>query len=114
MSAPPIYGDALALASALFAELASVGVPAPRTLDERLTARAMGVLECVSLALATPDASVQREHLHDADEALEAFRALLSLVHNLAIFDDEAAMAFHEQADSIGRQLGGWLKRLRE
>ena len=106
MSAPaPLRGDALALAAVLLEELPD-GPPCA-ALRERLHRGALALVEDVTLALSgfSPD-----ERLADADEALCVLRAHLLLARELELLDDELYLALAEQADGVGRQLGGLLR----
>jgi len=52
------------------------------------------------------------EHLKSADMKLEHIRLLIRLSYELHLFDSKIHHAILEQLESIGRQLGGWIKSL--
>ena len=108
MIGSPIYRDTLALAGVLLEDLAEVA--AYPVLCRRLEDGALRLLDQVALALCGLD---RRERVETADAELQALRAHLHLALELRLLDEESYLALVQQADAIGRQLGGWLKKLR-
>jgi hypothetical protein len=104
----PLYRDTLALCGVLLEELE----PEPRyaMLRERLAKGALRLVDEVALALSGFD---RLEQLEGADAELQALRAHLHLAFELQLLDEEAFLTLAEQADAVGRQVGGWLKKLR-
>ena len=103
----PLFRDAYALAGTLTAEMEQgVSFPALRT---RLVQDALRVLDSIVLALA----GVERpERLVDADADLRLLRVHMRLACDLELVDREFLLAVAEQADAIGRQIGGWRRQL--
>ncbi len=83
-----------------------------RVLTDRLSHRALDLLEAVTLALARIGDMDREERLIDADVALQSTRCLLRMTHDLDLIDDDTYLGFVEQADSVGRQIGSWLNHL--
>lgn len=79
-------------------------------LRHRLTDGALHLLDQVALALAGP---ARLERLEAADAELRTLRAHLHLAFELGVLEEDAFFALAEQADAVGRQVGGWLKKLR-
>lgn len=107
MKETPLHRDTLALCGVLLQDLGEEGA---KVLRQRLATSALVVLEDVTLAVAGYDRIAR---LQDADAGLRLFRNHLRLAHELGLLEKESFLEFAEQADVIGRQLGGWLKRLR-
>jgi hypothetical protein len=104
----PLYRDTLALCGVLLEELGrEAGYDALR---RRLAEGALRLLDEVSLALAGFD---RRERIEEADAELRALRAHLHLAFELDVLAEDAFLSLAEQADAVGRQVGGWLRRLR-
>lgn len=78
-------------------------------LSQRICGRSLDLLEAIALALQGLDRMAQIE---EADRALTALRVLLRLAHSLGRLDERQLLHVHEQIDGIGRQLGGWIRRL--
>lgn len=108
MSASPLYRDAFALCGVLMEELEKAA--AYDQLRRHLGAGALRLLDAVTLAL---NGFERRRHLELADAELCTLRGHVRLAHELDVFDEETFLALAEQADVIGRQIGGWLKKLR-
>ncbi len=108
MTGSPLYRDSLALCGVLLHELA--GGESYAALRRHLEEGALRLVDQVSLALAGMD---RRERVEGADAELQALRAHLHLALELGMVDEEGFLALAEQADAVGRQLGGWLKKLR-
>jgi hypothetical protein len=107
MKETPLHRDALALCGVLLEELGDAGAA---VLRQRLASSALTVLEDVTLAVAGRD---RVERLEDADAGLQLFRTHLRLAHELGLLEEASFLEFAEQADVVGRQIGGWLKSLR-
>jgi len=108
MNGSPLYRDTLALCGVLLQEIDTV--PGFAALRHRLAEGALRLLDEVSLAVAGYD---RLERVQSADAELQALRSHLHLAFELALFDEETFLAVGEQTDAIGRQVGGWLKKLR-
>ncbi len=108
MNAPkqaPLYTDTTALCEWLLRHFSED----QRSLPQRICNTALDLLDAVVLAL-------HDRHRHDqieqADERLLALRTQLRLAAALGIFSDSQLLHILERADTIGRQLGGWRRRL--
>jgi hypothetical protein len=104
----PLYRDTLAFCGVLLEETG----PNPQhpRLCSRLADGALRLLDHVTLALAGFE---RMDRATDADAELRMLRTHLLLALELGVLDEESFLALAEQADGIGRQLGGWLKKLR-
>ena len=107
MKKAPIHRDTVALAGVLLEELGEAGADA---VARHLSAHALALLDDVVLAVAGRD---RRDRLEDADAGLLVLRTHLRLAHSLGLLEREVFLDLAEQADVVGRQIGGWLKRLR-
>lgn len=107
MTSSPLYRDTLALSGVLLEELAAESRYG--RLRRRLEEGSLRLLDRVSLALSGFDPQVR---LEEADAELATLRAHLALAFELELLDEESFLALAEQADTIGRQIGGWSKKL--
>lgn len=106
MKSAPIHRDALALCGVLLEEL-DAG-EAQGDLRRHLGRTALGLLDEVSLAVSGFE---RRDRLREADAALRCLRTQLALAHELGVLAEEPFLDLAEQADLVGRQIGGWLKK---
>lgn len=107
MNGAPVYRDALALAGVLLEELPE---PARHPILHRwLADGALRLLADVRLALVGID---RAESLAAADAGLAGLRAHLDLAYELQMLREESFLALAEQAEKVGRQLGGWRRKL--
>jgi hypothetical protein len=100
----PLFAQSLSLSQWLLQNLA---VPSP--LRERIHAHALDLLEHLTLALKGFD---REEHVEQADRTAARLRVMLRLAHELGQLDEERFLFLAEQLDGIGRQIGGWQRRL--
>lgn len=108
MKEAPLYRDTLALCGVLLEDLdGSVSFAALRW---RLCDGALRLLDAVALALGGFE---RTEQLLAADAELRALRAQLHLAFELELLEPESFFTLAEQADLVGRQVGGWLAKLR-
>lgn len=107
MKEAPLHRDTLALCGVLLEEMGQAGADA---LARHLAANALAVLDDVTLAVA---GHRRRDRLEDADAGLRLLRTHLRLAHELSLLDRDLFLELAGQADKMGRQLGGWLKRAR-
>ncbi len=107
MQGSPLYDDTFALAGVLLEELEH-GREHPE-LRRRVASGALALLDAVTLALGGFE---RHDRLVDADAELRTLRTQVRLARNLGMLTDESALAIAEQTESIGRQIGGWLRRL--
>jgi len=106
MKSSPLYRDAFALCGVLLDELdESQGCEA---MVRRLTGGALRLLEQVSLAL---HGFARDDRLEDADAELCVLRTHLSLAMSLGKLEEGVFLDLMEQADAVGRQIGGWRKK---
>ena len=103
----PLHRDTVALSGVLLESL-----DAADSLRDRLARVALDLVEDVTLAVAGND-DRRRERLEDADTGLRLLRTHLELSRSLGLFDEGDYLDLAEQADIVGRQIGGWLKSLR-
>lgn len=107
MKDTPLHRDTLALCGVLLEDMGEVGT---EVLGRHLATNALHLLDDVTLAVA---GHRRRDRLEDADAGLRLLRTHLRLAHELGLFDRDLFLDLAGQADLVGRQLGGWLKRLR-
>lgn len=108
MRGSPLYRDTFAFCGVLLEELEQE--PGHQPLCRHLGEGALRLLDDVTLAFDDFD---RRSRLEDADAELSALRTHLRLAYELEVLEEEIFLALAEQADAVGRQLGGWLKKLR-
>lgn len=104
----PVLGDTLALCAVLVEELD--GVAAYARLAARLEDSAGRLVEHVACACRGID---RPGRLLAADAELCALRAHADIAVEVGLLDEKLYLGLLEQADKVGRQLGGWLKSLR-
>ncbi len=107
MTDSPLYRDTFALCGVLLEEL-DHGRDY-ETLRRNLADGAMRILDDVVLALAGCEREISLRH---ADAGLRVLRSKLSLALELGVLERRIFLDFAAQADRIGRQIGGWLKKL--
>ncbi len=108
MSEPaPLYRDTMALCGVLLEELEGAATLAP--VKARLSRGALALLDFVVLALAGHG---RQDRLLDADAELRTLRAQLHLAYELGLVGEDTFLDLAEQADRVGRQIGGWLKKV--
>ena len=78
-------------------------------LSRELCAKSLTLLDLVTLALQDRERDLR---LTDADELLVALRLRLRLAEQLGTLDERQLMYALGLVDSVGRQIGGWQKRL--
>ncbi len=104
----PLYRDTFALCGVLLEEIER---EAPyQRLRRRLGDGALRLLDYVTLAFA---GFGRLDRLEDADAELATLRTHLRLAYELEVLEEELFLALAAQADAVGRQIGGWLKKLR-
>ena len=108
MKGSPLYRDAFALCGVLLEELERE--TRYGRLRRRLGDTALRLLDSVTLAFGNFG---RRDRLEEADAELAVLRTQLRLAYELEVLGEEMFLALAEQADLVGRQLGGWLKKLR-
>lgn len=79
----------------------------PGALAQRLCATALDLVESLVLALRRADAA----DVELADDRLALLRAHLRLARDRALLDDRQLIHALELCNSVGRQLGGWLRQ---
>ncbi len=107
MKQAPLHRDAVALCGVLLQELEEAS--GQGELRRHLARTALALLDDVALAVSGFD---RRARLADADAGLCALRTHLSLARDLKLLAEEPYLDLAEQADVVGRQIGGWLKKL--
>lgn len=105
MKRAALYTDTQALCEWLFGHLGDD----PRVLARALCEHALALHTHVVLALGNRR---REEHIDRADEDLVALRAQVRLATRAGYFTEDQLVHAMERADTIGRQLGGWLKSL--
>jgi len=104
-SPAPLYVDAFAFCEWLFRHFGDD----PRSLPKALCEHALELLRAVTLAL---KARRREEQVEIADEQLIQLRILLRLAGALGLLDHSQEIHALERADTIGRQLGGWIRAM--
>jgi hypothetical protein len=107
MKGSPIYQDTMALCVVLIEEIETVRTCQP--LCHRLTTGALRLVDHITLALSGFE---RQERLQDADAELLTLRTHLHLALELNILSEDEFLNLVEQADLVGRQIGGWLKKM--
>jgi hypothetical protein len=79
------------------------------TLSLEICRLVLRLLDCVVLALKDRE---RLEHLDQADLTLLKLRQRLRLTVSQALLDERQALHGLGRCDDIGRQIGGWLRRL--
>lgn len=101
----PLYVDAFALCQWLLRHFGEDS----RVLPCALCRTALELLDAITLALKNRRREVQMEI---ADESLIRLRIQLRLAGETGYLNQSQMLYALERADVIGRQLGGWLRRL--
>lgn len=111
MQIPPLQCDSVAFAGVLldFVDRCDGDERVFPVLRERLASAALTTVEEVVLALRKDDPT---PHLRAADDALAVVRLHLTLAEGLGVLSQEMYLAFMDQADCIGRQLGALLRSM--
>ena len=78
-----------------------------RALPFSICNRAIALHEEVAMALT---GHRQEHHIDLADETLTRLRALLRIAARQSVLSDAQVIHALDRADSIGRQIGGWLR----
>jgi len=101
----PLYRDSFALCDWVLQHFGDAGDALGRGLAET----ALSLLKAIVLALKAPHPD---EYIETADEHLIVLRTWLRLAHTRGQIDEDQLLYALEQADRIGRQIGGWLRAL--
>ncbi|MCK6529907.1 four helix bundle protein [Myxococcota bacterium] len=104
MKEAPLFAHAYDLAAWV-----SKNLPAAGPLEARVHAGTLDLLDAVVLALKGLDRS---GNLDRADAAAVLLRVHLRLLHEVDGLDEHRLLFLTGQIDAIGRQIGGWLRRL--
>jgi hypothetical protein len=107
MKDAPIYRDTYSFCGVMLDELGMMGHQPE--LRERLARGALRLLDRIVLAVEGID---RHDNLLDADAELRLLRTHLRLALDLVLLEEGVFLDLVEQADLIGRQLGGWLNKL--
>ncbi len=99
----------MALCGVLLEELESL--PRYTLLKNRLINASFHLLDDITLAIQGRN---RFESLTDADCDLRLLRAYMALGFELGLLTEMSYLEFSQQADLIGRQIGGWLKKQKE
>ena len=103
--AAPVYRDAFRLAEWV---LAAFGA-AEDELSRSIVRLALGLCDHLALALGGRDMEAR---LADADDDLVRLRGRLRMAASVGVIDEERLVHGLGLGDAIGRQIGGWLRRL--
>ena len=101
----PIYLDALALCEWIQARLGQDARPVARALCRT----SLRLLEVIALALQGRDTEAR---LDEADERLISLRTQLRVAPAAGCLTESQMLYALECCDTVGRQLGGWLRTL--
>ncbi len=107
MEHAPLLRSTMGLCADLLESLEAISGSTP--LRRHLAEVVLRLLDHVTLAVERHD---RLESLREADAALAVLRVHLTLALELELLDEEAFIELVEQADGIGRQIGGWLRQL--
>ncbi len=105
MKAAPLYVDASRLCAWILQGLGK----REEVLARRLCSTALELLEHLTLALKNRG---REERIDGADEDLIVLRLQLRLAGTVDLLSESQVLFALEQADAIGRQLGGWRRSL--
>lgn len=105
MNSAPLFVDTSRLCNWLLERLDGHG----GVLAQRICATTLNLLERLTLALKGYE---RAERLALADEDLIRLRLHLRLAGTTGLLNEEQMLFALEQADGIGRQLGGWRRSL--
>ena len=106
MKAPaPLFVHAFDLAAWVLGRFAE----RPDALSRELCAKALALLDLLTLALQDRERDLR---LTDADELLVGLRLRLRLAGQLGRLDERQLMHVLGLADGVGRQIGGWQRKL--
>ena len=108
MKRTPLYRDTRALCGVLLQSLEEGDAHGP--VRRRLADGVIRLFDLVVLALGGRDLRLER--VTSADDELRTLRAQILLAHDLDVLDEETTLALIEQAERVGRQIGGWLRKL--
>lgn len=101
----PLFGDAFALCEWLLGRLGDNDKVLARTICRI----ALGLLADLTLAL---KGRGREARVEDADEQLITLRVQLRMARATGLLDEQQMLYALETVDNIGRQLGGWRRRL--
>ncbi len=101
----PLFGDTFALCEWLLGRLDGND----KVLAQSICRIALGLLSDMTLALKGRGRQVRVE---DADEQLISLRVQLRMARATGLLDEQQMLYALEAVDNIGRQLGGWRRRL--
>jgi len=101
----PLFGDAFALCEWLLGRLGDHDKVLARTICRI----ALGLLADLTLAL---KGRGREARVEDADEQLITLRVQLRMARATGLLDEQQMLYALEAVDNIGRQLGGWRRRL--
>ena len=104
MTEAPLFVQTLALAQWLLANFAGED-----PLARRVHGNALDLLDHVVLAL---KGFGREEQVDEADRSAALLRVHLRLALELRRLDEDRYLYLAEEMDGIGRQIGGWQKRL--
>ncbi|HIJ84437.1 MAG: hypothetical protein HW380_1496 [Magnetococcales bacterium] len=108
----PIYGATLQLAAMVLQTTETWDTRGgTQPLPKRLQEGALRLVDHVVLALGGFD---RRQRLTAADAELQTLRAHLFLALQLDLMEEERFLALAEATHHVGRQLGGWIKKIQE
>jgi hypothetical protein len=109
-----LYVDALDVAGRIGAWAAKQRPPGgpARPVVDRVEERALDLVESVSVALAPCEDRIAE--VQQLDTIVTRLRALLRVAHNTELLNETAFVDLSGRLDGIGRQTGGWLRRLHD
>lgn len=101
----PIYTDTFKLCQWLLDHFDNT----PHVLAQRITICALDLLQAITLAL---KGRRREDQVDIADENLIILRTHIRLAQACGLLSESQMIHVLQQANLIGRQLGGWIKRL--
>ncbi|MCG8423787.1 MAG: four helix bundle protein [Proteobacteria bacterium] len=105
LSRAPLFRDAFELCEWLLGHFGDDD----RVLAHSICSRALSLLEAITLALKD---RAREEQIDTADELLIGLRLRVRLAAQLGYVSENQAVHALERTDTIGNQLGGWLRSL--
>lgn len=101
----PVFVDTFRLCNWLLGRLEKHPAPLPRA----LCSNALRLLEYVALAIKHRDLDTR---LEQADERLIVLRLQIRLAEERSYLSQDQTLFALDCADQIGRQIGGWMRKL--
>lgn len=109
-----IYADAYALSITVFERTKAIPKAHRPTLARGLEESSLQILFEVRAAGVATANEQRRDACLRASDALDRLRIYAQVSKDLGFFSDTAYFEMSEKSGDVGKQLGGWLKSLRQ